>query len=269
MSKSIYKVCIQSFDFHFLVISQIWWFYIQTNLRRKFGFSTTRRIRQFMTVNHLVILINHMCKKNWHQYRHERILVQNHAAYMFFICSSERVSEYFESNMRRGSGRGLMDEVSVGPQESGKGPCYESDNRLCYFQKWRRRDGLKCESQEMQKTFRRRHTKDDSEHFRTSSTSNLCRLFRLILDRSMKFMRTWSHCLRTQCCSCWQSLWRITSFRIIELLKRSKRFHHLQMNLYIIFASKRTCFAYHSFESYRRMNPLKRFMKRSRSAVGQ
>ena len=57
-----------------------------------------------MTVNHFVILIKHMWKKDWHQYRHGRILVQDHAAYMLFIYSSGRVGEYFESNMRRGSG---------------------------------------------------------------------------------------------------------------------------------------------------------------------
>ena len=64
-----------------------------------------------MTVNHFVIVIKHMWMKDWHQYRHGRILVQDHAAYMLFIYSSARVGEYFESNMRKGSGRGLLYEV--------------------------------------------------------------------------------------------------------------------------------------------------------------
>ncbi|KAL2036378.1 hypothetical protein N7G274_010911 [Stereocaulon virgatum] len=89
-------------------VSESIYFYIQNDLRRKFGPSTTCRTRHFMTVNHFVILIKHMWQKDWHQYRHGRILVQDHAAYMLFIYSSARVGEYFESNMRRGSGRGLL-----------------------------------------------------------------------------------------------------------------------------------------------------------------
>lgn len=65
-----------------------------------------------MTVNHFIIVIKHMWAKDWHQYRHGRILIQDHAAYMLFIYSLARVGEYFESNMRRGSGRGLLYEVS-------------------------------------------------------------------------------------------------------------------------------------------------------------
>ncbi|KAL8823037.1 MAG: hypothetical protein Q9191_006237 [Dirinaria sp. TL-2023a] len=42
---------------------------------------------------------------------HERILVQDHAVYMLFIYSSTRVSEYFEFNMRRDSGRELLYEI--------------------------------------------------------------------------------------------------------------------------------------------------------------
>ena len=87
-----------------------------------------------MTVNHFVIVIKHMWMKNWHQYRHGRILVQDHAAYMLLIYSSARVGEYFESNMRRGSGRGLLYEVSglilqsTADQESSR------ELRLCYKQ---------------------------------------------------------------------------------------------------------------------------------------
>jgi hypothetical protein len=90
-----------------------------------------------MTVNHFVIVIKHMWKKDWHQYRHGRILVQDHAAYMLFIYSSARVGEYFESNMRRGSGRGLLYEVSGLPsrdcrsrKRSGVSLTLEADHRL-------------------------------------------------------------------------------------------------------------------------------------------
>lgn len=38
--------------------------------------------------------------------------MQDHALYQLFIYSSSRVGEYIESNMRRGSGRGLLYEVS-------------------------------------------------------------------------------------------------------------------------------------------------------------
>lgn len=65
-----------------------------------------------MTVNYFVIVIKYMWMKDWHQYRYGRILVQDHAAYMLFIYSSTRVGEYFESNMRRGFGRGLLYKVS-------------------------------------------------------------------------------------------------------------------------------------------------------------
>jgi len=65
-----------------------------------------------MTGNYFVIVIKHMWKKDWHQYRHGRILVQDHAAYMLFIYSSALVGEYLESNLGRGSGRGLLYEVS-------------------------------------------------------------------------------------------------------------------------------------------------------------
>lgn len=87
--------------------------YIQTELKKKFGLSTERRTRHYMTVHHFIILIKHMWKKDWHQYRHPRTLVQDHGAYMLFICTSGRVGEYFEFNRRRGSGRGLLCEVSV------------------------------------------------------------------------------------------------------------------------------------------------------------
>ena len=65
-----------------------------------------------MTVHHFVILMKHLWKKDWHQYRHPRTLIQDHAAYLLFIYTSARVGEYFESNMRRGSGRGLWYKVS-------------------------------------------------------------------------------------------------------------------------------------------------------------
>ncbi len=65
-----------------------------------------------MTMNHFAIVIKHMWQKDWHQYKHGRILAQDHAIYMLFIYSLTRVGEYFESNMRRGSNRGLLYEVS-------------------------------------------------------------------------------------------------------------------------------------------------------------
>ena len=65
-----------------------------------------------MTVQHFVILMKHMWKKDWHQYRHPRILVQDLGAYLLFIYTFAGVGEYFESNMRRGSGRGLWYKVS-------------------------------------------------------------------------------------------------------------------------------------------------------------
>ncbi|KAL2044986.1 hypothetical protein N7G274_002761 [Stereocaulon virgatum] len=68
-------------------VSESIYFYIQTELRKKFRFSTTRRTRHFMTVNNFAIVIKHMWAKDWHQYRHGRILVQDHAAYMLFIYS--------------------------------------------------------------------------------------------------------------------------------------------------------------------------------------
>ena len=49
-----------------------------------------------------------MWKKNWHQYKHSRIFVQDHALYQLSIYSFSRVGEYIESNMRRGSDRGLL-----------------------------------------------------------------------------------------------------------------------------------------------------------------
>lgn len=65
-----------------------------------------------MTVNHFVIMIKHIWKKDWHPYRHAEIFAQDHAAYMLFIYSSERVGTYFESNMRQGSGHRLTYELS-------------------------------------------------------------------------------------------------------------------------------------------------------------
>ncbi|KIW56900.1 hypothetical protein, variant [Exophiala xenobiotica] len=61
-----------------------------------------------MTVPHFIVLIKHEWQKDWHQYTHPRSLVQNHAACTLFVYTPSRVGEIFESNMRRGSGRGLL-----------------------------------------------------------------------------------------------------------------------------------------------------------------
>ena len=64
-----------------------------------------------MTVPHFIVLIKHEWQKDWHQYTHPRSLVQNHAACTLFVYTPSRVGEIFESNMRRGSGRGLLYKV--------------------------------------------------------------------------------------------------------------------------------------------------------------
>lgn len=64
-----------------------------------------------MTVPHFIVLIKHKWQKDWHQHTHPRSLVQNHAACTLFVYTPSRVGEIFESNMRRGSGRGLLYKV--------------------------------------------------------------------------------------------------------------------------------------------------------------
>ncbi|MCJ1278125.1 hypothetical protein MMC21_005940 [Puttea exsequens] len=73
-----------------------------------FDYSTNPALYDGESLRHV---IKNMWKKDWHQYRYGRILVQDHAAYMLFIYSSARVGDYFESNMRKGSGRGLLYET--------------------------------------------------------------------------------------------------------------------------------------------------------------
>ena len=53
-----------------------------------------------------------MWKKNWHQYKHSRTLVQDHALYQLSIYSSSRVNEYIESNIRQDFDRELLYETS-------------------------------------------------------------------------------------------------------------------------------------------------------------
>ena len=53
-----------------------------------------------------------MWKKNWHQYKHSSIFVQNHALYQFSIYSFSRVDEYIEFNMRRNFDREFLYETN-------------------------------------------------------------------------------------------------------------------------------------------------------------
>ncbi|KIV87981.1 hypothetical protein PV10_09166 [Exophiala mesophila] len=89
-------------------VSESVYYYIETELKKKRNLSTERRQPHFMTVPHFIILTKHNWQKDWHQYTHPRSLVQNHAANNLFIYTPSRVGEIFESNMRRGSGRGLL-----------------------------------------------------------------------------------------------------------------------------------------------------------------
>lgn len=79
-----------------------WYKYIQTELQKKFEFSTERRVRHFITVNHFFALITHMWKKDWHRYKHPRTLMQDHALYQLSIYLFSRMGEYIESSMPRG-----------------------------------------------------------------------------------------------------------------------------------------------------------------------
>ena len=113
-----------------------------------------------MTVNHFTIVIKHMWKKDWHQYRHGRTLIQDHAAYMLFIYLSARVGEYFESNMRKGSGRGLLYEVR--PDKNELKTCTHSLSRpstLSSSKMKMEKRRLVCESRGMPRDFQRRRTK--------------------------------------------------------------------------------------------------------------
>ncbi|KIW36986.1 uncharacterized protein PV06_10884 [Exophiala oligosperma] len=89
-------------------VSESVYYYIETVLKKRYHLSTERRQPHFMTVPHFIVLIKHEWQKDWHQYTHPRSLVQNHAACILFVYTPSRVGEIFESNMRRGSGRGLL-----------------------------------------------------------------------------------------------------------------------------------------------------------------
>lgn len=122
-----------------------------------------------MTVNHFIILIKLMWKKDWHQYKNGRILVHDHAAYMLLIYSLGRVGEYFECSICRGSGRGLIYEGSgltlkkvVKNYTNVLSRQWTSLFSKMQKERWR----LECGSRQMQKTFRRRCTKKLLWHLR-------------------------------------------------------------------------------------------------------
>ncbi|KAJ4502326.1 hypothetical protein HRR76_005404 [Exophiala dermatitidis] len=111
VSESVYYVRILSRPSHFTSVggeAERLYQYIETVLKKRYNLSTERRQPHFMTVPHFVVLIKHEWQKDWHQYTHPRSLVQNHAACTLFVYTPSRVGEIFESNMRRGSGRGLL-----------------------------------------------------------------------------------------------------------------------------------------------------------------
>ncbi len=114
VSESVYYVRILSRPSHFTSVggeAERLYQYIETVLKKRYNLSTERRQPHFMTVPHFVVLIKHEWQKDWHQYTHPRSLVQNHAACTLFVYTPSRVGEIFESNMRRGSGRGLLYKV--------------------------------------------------------------------------------------------------------------------------------------------------------------
>ena len=61
-------------------------------------------------MNHFAIVIKHV-EQGLAKYKHGRILLQDHVAYMLFIYSAQ-VGEYSVYNMRKGPGRGLLYQVS-------------------------------------------------------------------------------------------------------------------------------------------------------------
>ena len=89
-----------------------WEQYIKT-LLVKIPLSIKVRTRHFLTVNHSTILMKQIWQNDWLGRVHTRSIVQDSAALILFTYTSGRVGEYFESECRRGSGRGLLYKVGI------------------------------------------------------------------------------------------------------------------------------------------------------------
>jgi len=90
-----------------------WEQYIKTTLVKKIPLSIDVRTRHFLTVDHFTILMKQMWQNDWLGRVHTRSIVQDSAALILFTYTSGRVGEYFESECRRGSGRGLLYKVGI------------------------------------------------------------------------------------------------------------------------------------------------------------
>ena len=89
-----------------------WEQYIKT-LLVKIPLSIEVRTRHFLTVNHSTILMKQIWQNDWLGRVHTRSIVQDSAVLILFTYTSGREGEYFESECRRGSGRGLLYKVGI------------------------------------------------------------------------------------------------------------------------------------------------------------
>ena len=90
-----------------------WEQYINTILVKKIPLSIEMRTRHFLTVDHFTILMKQMWQNDWLGRVHTRSIVQDSAALILFTYTSGRVGEYFDSECRRGSSRGLLYKVGI------------------------------------------------------------------------------------------------------------------------------------------------------------
>ena len=157
-----------------------------------------------------------MWRKDWHQYGHGRILAQDRAAYMLFVYSSARVGEYRESNMRRGSGRGLLYEVSgvilqgTVDQESCRASRLGCERTIDFAVRKKRkgRGGDWGTSHERRKRLFADATQKVALLFKALELwlgAILADCSDVILGHSLAGMRIWGRSLRTQGYVCWQS----------------------------------------------------------------
>jgi hypothetical protein len=65
-------------------------------MQKKYGLSTERREKVYLTLAHFNILMEHRWQKDWYQPQHSGTLVNDHALDLSSIYTSARLSEFLE-----------------------------------------------------------------------------------------------------------------------------------------------------------------------------
>ena len=206
-------------------------------------------------MTHFNILIKHKWQKDWHQYRHTKYLVQDHAALVNFIYTPARVGEIFESASRLSSGRGLLYEVSLlsclrmGPELCS---LLEQDVVFVIFKNEKGEAELAVRTTRDAKGFTNKpHKRSVLGHpsYATESMERPPADFQSYPDHSMQCTKICSLYLRTQYFLSSRSPWPTTPSKTTTVLKRSRQSHHQEMGPYTTFELKRRCIVCLSFRS--------------------